>query len=156
VTGSDAVGYRLRLAAGFCGEARQDVALKRWRSAMDNAQLAVENAAKAVLALAGPVGRTHRPAPLLRQALLDGILGVCDPEKVQRLAELLGFDVHVQTDYGDEMGGRTPWKLFEEADARQALAMAEEALSLAQEIIGKKGLTLDAGHTLGNGQVLTT
>jgi HEPN domain-containing protein len=110
---------------------------------MDNAQLAVENAAKAVLALIGPVGRTHMPAPLLRQALHDGTLTVSDPEKVQRLAELselLGFDVHVQTGYGDEMGGRTPWELFDEADAHQSLGMAEEAVRLAQEIIQQVAL----------------
>lgn len=52
----------------------------RWRSAMDNAQLAVENGAKAVLALIGPVGRTHNPAPLLRQALRDGVLTALDPD----------------------------------------------------------------------------
>jgi hypothetical protein len=51
------------------------------------------------------------------------------------LAELLGFDVHVQTDYGDEMRGRTPWEIFSESDARQALAMAEEAVHLAKVII---------------------
>lgn len=54
--------YRLKVAQGFLDEARQDVSLARWRAAMDNAQLAVENAAKAVLALLGPVGRTHNPA----------------------------------------------------------------------------------------------
>jgi HEPN domain-containing protein len=130
--------YRLRVALGFLGEARQDVDLGRWRSTMDNAQLAVENAAKSVLALIGPVGRTHTPGTLLRQALDDNTLTVSEPGKVKRLAELtelLGFDVHVQTDYGDEMGGHTPWELFDEADARQALAMAEEALNLAQSII---------------------
>jgi len=130
--------YRLKLAEGFFDEAQQDVNLGRWRSAMDNSQLAVENAAKAVLALIGPVGRTHKPGPLLRQVVQDGTLEISDPAKVKRLAqlaELLGFDVHMQTDYGDEMGGRTPWELFDESDARQALAMAEEAVKLAQEII---------------------
>jgi HEPN domain-containing protein len=66
VTSAD-VEYRLRIAQGFLDESRQDVALNRWRSAVDNAQLAVENAAKAVLALIAPIGRTHNPAPLLRQ-----------------------------------------------------------------------------------------
>ena len=51
--------YRFRIAQGFLEESRQDVGLTRWRSAVDNAQLATENAAKAVLALVGPVGRTH-------------------------------------------------------------------------------------------------
>jgi len=74
--GADSALYRLRVAEGFLNEARQDMSLRRWRSVMDNAQLAVENAAKAVLALLGPVGRTHNPAPLLRQALRDGRLAI--------------------------------------------------------------------------------
>jgi HEPN domain-containing protein len=138
VKSAEAADYRLRVAQGFLDEARQDMNLRRWRSTMDNAQLAVENAAKAVLALIGPVGRTHKPGPLLRQAIQDGALKVSNPIAVTRLAqlaELLGFDIHVQTDYGDEMGGLTPWELFDEADAQQALAMAKEAVLLAQEII---------------------
>jgi HEPN domain-containing protein len=51
MTGNRNAEYRLKLAQGFLNEARQDVGLGRWRSAVDNAQLAVENAAKAVLAL---------------------------------------------------------------------------------------------------------
>jgi hypothetical protein len=31
--------YRLTLAQGFLAEAQQDAMLKRWRSAVDNAQL---------------------------------------------------------------------------------------------------------------------
>lgn len=105
---------------------------------MDNSQLVVENAAKAILTLIGPVGRTHKPGPLLRQALQDGKLAAATLDRVKRLAELselLGFDIHIQTDYGDEMGGRTPWELFDEPGARQALSMAEEALNLAQAIV---------------------
>ena len=133
----NSVEYRLKVARGFLEEARQDVTLGRWRSAVDNAQLTVENAAKSVLALAGPVGRTHNPALLLRRLLNDGIFAGKDGELVQHLAEhaeMLGADIHVQTDYGDEMGGRTPWELFDEEDARQALTRAEEAVSLAQTV----------------------
>ena len=61
--------YRFRVAQGFLEESRQDVALNRWRSAVDNAQLAVENAAKAVLALIAPVGRTHNLILSLRLGL---------------------------------------------------------------------------------------
>ena len=128
--------YRFRIAQGFLEESRQDVTLTRWRSAVDNAQLATENAAKAVLALVGPVGRTHQPALLLRQALQ--IFSPSHQQYVERLseqAEMLGFDVHVQTDYGDEMEGITPWELFNEDDARSALAIAEEAVGLAKLII---------------------
>ena len=53
------VDFRLRLADGFLGEARDDVTRARWRSCVDNAQLAVENAVKAVIARFVPVPRTH-------------------------------------------------------------------------------------------------
>lgn len=72
--GLDHVKYRLRLADGFLSEARQDIGFQRWRSCVDNAQLAVENAAKVLLALLGPVGRTHNPAALLREALAPTVI----------------------------------------------------------------------------------
>jgi HEPN domain-containing protein len=130
--------YRLELARGFLEEARQDVDLGRWRSAVDGSQIAVENAGKAALALFGRIGRTHNPATQIRHLIGEGRLDAGFSEGLERLAELaelLGPDVHVQTDYGDEVEGRTPWELFDETDARQALAMAEEAVSLAARLI---------------------
>lgn len=138
MTKAEQVSYRLKLVRGFLDEARQDVTLGRWRSAVDNAQLSVENAAKAVLAILGPVGRTHNPAALLRQVLDQGAFSGEKSERVRQLAEqaeLLGPVIHLQTDYGDEPGGRSPWELFSEDDARQALATAERAAQLAEEII---------------------
>ena len=138
MTGHQDAEYRLKVAQGFLNEASQDVGLGRWRSAVDNAQLAVENSAKAVLSLLGPVGRTHNPAVPLQQALADGLFALAYRQPIRRLvelAELMGPDVHVQTDYGDEVGRRTPWELFDQSDAQQALAMAEEAVGLAQTLI---------------------
>ncbi len=130
--------YRLELASGFLGEARDDVTLRRWRSCVDNSQLAVENGAKAVLALVGPVGRTHAAAASLRQALREARFPSTDMPRVSRLVELseeLGWDVHVASDYGDEVGRRTPWELFDEIAAREALRVAEEAITVARHII---------------------
>ncbi|MBI2875330.1 MAG: HEPN domain-containing protein [Candidatus Tectomicrobia bacterium] len=129
--------YRLRLAEGFLEEARQDMGLKRWRSCVDNSQLAVENAAKAVLTLLGPVGRTHNPAILLRKALEENRFPQEVHPQVERLAEcakFLGPDVHIESDYGDETGWRTPWELFDEADAQQALSLSEDAVLLAKQL----------------------
>jgi len=131
------ISYRLRLAQGFLAEAQQDIPLKRWRSAVDNSQLAVENAAKAVLAMLGPVGRTHNPATQLLQSITDGRFTPIPVQPLQRLAELarlLGADVHAQTDYGIEATRRTPWELFGEVDGQQAVAVAEEAVDLATTI----------------------
>ena len=58
-----------------------------------------------------------------------------DVLRLAELAELLGLDVHIRTDYGDEIGGLTPWELFDEADARQALAMAEQAVAIAPAVV---------------------
>lgn len=91
-----------------------------------------------VLALLGPVGRTHNPAPLLHQALDRSEFDPSLRESVARLiecAERLGPEVHAQSDYGDEMGWRTPWELFDESAAQQALGVAEEAVRLASEIV---------------------
>lgn len=90
-----------------------------------------------MLALIGPLGRTHQPAPLLREATQKGFFPEPYHQRVLRLADLaeqLGLDVHIQTDYGNEAEGLTPWELFDEGDARKALTTAEEAVSLAQQI----------------------
>ncbi len=138
----DDAAYRLRLAEGFFVEAREDLGLQRWRSCADNSQLTVENSAKAVLALLGPVGRTHDPGPLLRRAIASNRFANAFRSPVERLAtvaEILGWDVHISTDYGDDVGRRTPWELFNEAAAGQALNPAEEALVLARELFGAHG-----------------
>jgi HEPN domain-containing protein len=140
IEGNRQATYRLELARGFVDEARQDIGLSRWRSAVDGAQIAVENAGKASLALFGRIGRTHNPATQIRRLIDEGRLDARFSERLERLAglaELLGPDVHVRTDYGDEVEGRTPWELFGEPDARQALAMAEEAVSLAAWLMGE-------------------
>ncbi len=38
MTGGQDAAYRLRMAEGFLEEARQDVELGRWRSAVDNSK----------------------------------------------------------------------------------------------------------------------
>ena len=131
------VSYRLRLVLGFLEEASQDFNLGRWRSCVDDSQIVTENAANAVLALLGPVGRTHNPSLLLREALAEGEFpGEISPrvERLAECAELLGPDIHVQSDYGDEAGGRTPWELFDQDSARQALGLAGEATELARQL----------------------
>lgn len=66
-------------------------------------------------------------------------------QRLAELAELFGFDVHMQTDYGDEAGGLTPWELFDEEDAQIALEIATEAHTLAVTIADTSQNTADAG-----------
>src|SRR6266508_4130899 len=130
--------YRVQLALGFLDEAHQDIQIQRWRSCVDNSQLAGENAAKAPLALLGPVGRTHAPATVLRRAMSAGRFSQDvrpDVERLAEVAEQLGWDVHMASDYGDEATRRTPWELFDETYAQQAIAQADEAVNLARRIV---------------------
>jgi len=123
----DQAHYRLRLAEGFLEEARHNLHSQRWRSCMSSAQLAVENAAKAVLGLLGPIGRTHNPSVFLSEALQSGRFPQTERARVERLAEcaqLLGPAVHVKSDYGDEEALQTPWELFDGGRAKEAAGLA--------------------------------
>jgi HEPN domain-containing protein len=132
--------YRLRVAEGFLEEALQDMSSSRWRSCVENRQLAAEHAAKALLGLLGPVGRTHKPFLFLRRALAEKSFPEAvraSVERVPECAELLGPEVHVKSDYGDEESLRVPWDLFSQSDARQALDFATEAVRLAKEVVDR-------------------
>jgi len=132
------VQYRLRLAEGFLAEARLNMQHELWRSCVDNSQLAAENAAKALLALIGPVGHTHDPGEILLEALKEGRFPPAVETQVRRIAESagrLGPNIHVESDYGDEANWRTPWEIFDGTKAREALELAEEAVRLSQEVI---------------------
>ena len=133
---SDSPQYRLNLAQGFLMEAREDIELERWRSCVDNCQLAVENAAKVALALLGPVARTHDPAKLIRKSLTAFSEQIRPKaERLAECAEILGPEVHARSDYGDDESLKTPWQIFNRVDAEQALLVAEEAVRIAKEVI---------------------
>ena len=83
------------------------------------------------------MGKSHEPAVVLRQALEEKRYSGASIATVRRLAELaeqLGRDIHVETDYGEESSWKTPWELFGELDARKAFKLSEEAVGLAREL----------------------
>ncbi len=107
----DLVDFRLRLAEGFLDEAEQDFRLERWRSCVDNAQLATENAGKSVLAAFGIVPKTHDPAQQIAQILrtkdiAPDLRSAMDKMVPDLLA--LGSAEHFLTDYGDEVRHKLP------------------------------------------------
>lgn len=135
---SDEVEYRLKLAQGFLAEAEQDIGFQRYRSCVDNAQLSVENAVKVLLAWFGPLPKTHDPVFQLK-AIRD--TQAC-PESVREgmhrlicIASRLGWKEHLLTDYGDEEHHVTPWELFDEESARDALKTSQEVLVRIRRIL---------------------
>jgi len=141
VNWSDEIQYRLELAEGFLHEARQDIELKRFRSCVDNAQLSIENSVKAVLAVFGPVDKTHDPWLGLRDLLRkESVVPSGLREAANELAKLaarFGTKEHFLTDYGDESQFLSPWKLFDEKDAQEAKETAERCFVLSKEITDK-------------------
>ena len=134
---SENAAYRLGLAEGFLGEAEQDLSLERWRSCVDNAQLAVENAGKVVLALFGVASKTHDPAQPIAILLRDrGLSSEIDDIIRQMLPDLLamGSAEHFLTDYGDETTYTLPWSLFTRESAEDALTAARHSVQLARQI----------------------
>jgi len=136
VNARDEVTYRLALSEGFLTEAEQDVTLRRWRSCVDNSQLSVENAGKAVLAVFGVTPRTHDPARELAGVLRRGSVPTAVREVLtSMLADLLalGPQEHFMTDYGDETQYALPWDLFDQASAEDAIAAARRSLATARD-----------------------
>jgi len=129
--------YRMRLARGFLQEAEQVYDLGRWRSCVDNAQMSVENAARAILTLFGPLAKTHELRTHLRNLIEGGRLVGAATETLKQLIETLdavGAEKRFLTRDGDEATYRDPWSLFGEADARGALEAAWRCASGASRI----------------------
>lgn len=129
--------YRLRLAKGFYQEAEQDCQLKRWRSCVDNSQLAVENTAKMVIAIFEPVEKTHDPSRQLQRLFNSKSIGVKIAKSVNTViskARELGFEEHIMSDYGDESSYKDPWQLFDQREAKRALSTARQCLRAGEKV----------------------
>jgi HEPN domain-containing protein len=129
--------YRRRLATGFLQEARVNVKYQLWRSCVDNSQLAIENSCKMIVALFEPVEKTHNPSRQLRRLTDQERLGSIPRTHIDEIVSILdrfGIEEHFMTDYGDEATRTDPWSLFDEEDAKEALAMAEKSYSIAEEV----------------------
>lgn len=134
----DDADYRISLVEQSIVAARDIFGMQHYPTCVDHCQQAVENAAKAVLAVFGPHPPTHGPGALLEGYARRGHFPPAMLPAVQRLAELskeYGPDVHMRVRYGDETNRILPSRLFDEGSARGALAAAEEALGLAKELL---------------------
>jgi len=136
----DEVRYRLRLADGFLLEAKQDFKLERCRACVNDAQLAIENSGKAVLAFFDLTPKTHDPAQHVATLLRQRDLDETDQTRLQQLLpELLalGSREYFMTDYGDETTYTTPWDLYDRETAETALQSTKRVFVNVQERLSK-------------------
>jgi HEPN domain-containing protein len=105
----------------------------------DAAQRAAENAAKALISLVEPAGKTHAPADRLALLLQAGALVL--PREVSALdllaqLRLLGPELHVEAGYGREQEHLAPWETIDAERARAAIDAAERVVLAVQTVIG--------------------
>jgi len=129
--------YRLILAEGYLAKAERFFKEALWHDCVRDAQAAVENAGKSIVACFVPVEKTHEPAKQIRAMLDEGAFpeAVCE-EVVRALTALggLGWREHVLATYGDEESFTPPWDLFDRAQAADALDSARQSVSAARRV----------------------
>lgn len=107
--------FCLALATEFRDVSEREHARSEWAPRVQQAQLSVENAAKAVRASVGPTPQTHEPRHEL--AALQARFPNLPADVTAALNVLvdccrhLGFREHVLSSYGDEHTQRTPSQL---------------------------------------------
>ncbi|MBI5969138.1 MAG: HEPN domain-containing protein [Deltaproteobacteria bacterium] len=129
--------YREKLAREHMEDAIFEYDHSRWSKAALSAQLSMENSAKAVIGLFGPVAKTHDLAGTILE-LRSMKLKDEQKRRLERLAELtekFGVKEHVLASYGDEVALKTPREIYDQSKAKRALNMAQEAFEIASRMI---------------------
>jgi HEPN domain-containing protein len=131
--------YRLRVASEFLDRAERNFAQDDWAGCVQQAQIAAENAAKAILAQVDPVPQTHEPHHQL-EALL-ATMPELPPDVVAAInvviaaCRQLGRREHVLATYGDEKRRLAPSQIFHQPEATAAIEHARNAVSNAEQVI---------------------
>lgn len=110
---------------------------------MAEAQLSVENAAKAVISCFQIPSWSHDPSEELlgiaknNQPKIGELLGSEFLKRLERLAETAHIIApeHGRASYGDIERRIPPWRIYSEEDAQKALEYAREACTTAKSFI---------------------
>ena len=141
--------YRLKLAREHLEEAVKALNGKALVAAAYEAQLSIENSAKAVIGLFKPPTWIHNPASELRQIIKqheDNFRKVESMEaKLNTLATLADEAAphHALASYGDVSRMITPKEIYKSEEARELVKRAQDAFNIAKEAIEKLKDRLD-------------
>lgn len=136
------VEYRYRLAKEHLDRASKLFSLKDWVGTVMSSQLAVENFAKAVIALFEVPTWGHDPSNQLMSLIgrvHESLAG--DVEELSAMAERLAPE-HGKTSYGEPSTGSTPSELYGEQHASDAYREAEKAKLIADKILAGLGVEI--------------
>ena len=129
--------FRVKLAREHIEDGFFEYDYSRWSKSALSAQLSVENSAKGVIGLFGPVAKTHDLAGAIMELRSDALTDEQRKMMVRlaEIAEKLGVKEHILTSYGDEVALKTPREIYDQAKAKRALDMAQEALNIASKMV---------------------
>lgn len=139
---ADEISYRLNLAREHLEAASKRLRVKDWPGVVQAAQLAAENAAKAVVAHVAIPSWSHDPSSELNSMV------TLLPAKLRRKARQLASIAHrLAPEHGRSTYGLadrrvTPSMIYGEDDARRALREARRAVKLAEAILADLGYAL--------------
>ncbi len=138
----DEVNYRYRLAINYLREADEAFNRGDWRGTVANAQLAAENAAKAIIAVYRIPSWSHDPSGELETIIND--LPRDSTELVRELAVITRrlAPEHGRSTYGEPERGLTPWEIYSKGDAEAALNMARRAVDIMKAVLKRLGVEI--------------
>ena len=128
--------YRLNLSKEHFEESIKALSADAYVAAIHEAQLAIENAAKAVIALFKPPSWIHNPAPELR-AIIKLLSEKDIKNLIEELVEIseMASPYHAGSSYGNAERRLTPRQIYTREEAQALVEKARRAINLACEII---------------------
>lgn len=129
------VEYRIKVARNHLEAARKRMRVGDWLGVVQAAQLAAENAAKAVIAFFAAPSWSHDPSEELLEVASS--LSTEFLEKAEALASIVRklAPEHARSSYGIPQRRIPPSELYSKREAARALEMGEKALALAEELL---------------------
>ena len=129
------VDYRRRLAIEHLQRAEKLFSLKDWVGTVSSCQLAVENFARAIIAVFEVPTWSHDPSDQLKGLISRFPSGLTD--KVNELADIVMemAPEHGRSTYGEPSEGLLPSDIYGEEHALNALGKAKRAREIAEKTL---------------------
>lgn len=131
--------YRYKLSLEYLRRAERFLGTADYKESVEASQLSAENAAKVIVALRRVPSWSHDPSGELMEVARE-LPSECRglAEELARLAHELAPERGTVT-YGRPAEGLTPWELYDEARAREALRRAKRANEVVELMLKQMG-----------------
>lgn len=135
------IKYRYGLANEHLGRAERSCEAGDWASCVHYSQLAVENFAKAIIAIYQVPTWSHDPSNQLMNIIDQVPTSVKELViELARMSRELAAE-HSRSTYGEPAAGLTPSMIYDSEAAAKALSMARRAREIAISVFKALGIT---------------